>query len=89
MIVLQLIISFHLILASMSSEKSYKVFVYGTLKRGEPNHNWFARDESGHYKFICNAKTIEKYPLVIATKYNIPFLLYSPGNDYRKVNLKI
>lgn len=59
--------------------KMYKVFVYGTLKKGEPNYGWFNRHEGGQYKLICEAKTVEKYPLIIATQYNIPFLLYSPG----------
>lgn len=57
----------------------HTVFVYGTLKQGEPNHNWFSKHEGAYYKFICNAQTEEKYPLIIGTKYNIPFLLYSPG----------
>lgn len=57
----------------------HKVFVYGTLKRGEPNHNWFSKDSTGHYRLICEAKTVDKYPLIIGTEYNIPFLLYSPG----------
>lgn len=61
------------------SDKLHKVFVYGTLKRGEPNHGWFSKHENGYHKFLCNAKTVEKYPLIIGTKYNIPFLLYSPG----------
>lgn len=56
-----------------------KVFVYGTLKRGEPNHGWFEKHESGKFKLVCEAKTVEQYPLIIATNYNIPFLLYSPG----------
>ncbi|XP_063908247.1 putative gamma-glutamylcyclotransferase CG2811 isoform X2 [Zophobas morio] len=57
----------------------HKVFVYGTLKRGEPNHGWFSKDAGGYFKFMGEAKTVEKYPLIIGTKYNIPFLLYSPG----------
>lgn len=57
----------------------HKVFVYGTLKRGEPNHNWFSKNTEGYYKFLYDAKTKEKFPLIIATKYNIPFILYSPG----------
>lgn len=55
------------------------VFVYGTLKKGEPNHHWFAKSTEGISNFIGAAKTIRKYPLIIATKYNIPFLLHKPG----------
>ena len=33
-------------------------------------------DESnGKAQFICTAKTVEKFPLVIASKYNIPYLI--------------
>lgn len=59
-----------------------RVFVYGTLKRGEPNHHWFGKATDGICKFISEAQTIKKYPLIIATKYNIPFLLHRPGNMY-------
>lgn len=57
----------------------HKVFVYGTLKKGEPNHSWFSKEKSGNFRFIGEAKTVEKYPLIIATEFNIPFLLHSPG----------
>lgn len=56
-----------------------KVFVYGTLKSGEPNHHWLTDLENGHASFVGAGKTIAKYPLVIASKYNIPFLLDVPG----------
>ncbi|XP_053963872.1 putative gamma-glutamylcyclotransferase CG2811 isoform X1 [Anastrepha ludens] len=56
-----------------------KVFVYGTLKRGEPNHHWLTRTENGHSRFVCEARTVQKFPLVIGTRYNIPFLLNKPG----------
>uniref|UniRef100_A0A034VRP7 Gamma-glutamylcyclotransferase family protein n=1 Tax=Bactrocera dorsalis TaxID=27457 RepID=A0A034VRP7_BACDO len=56
-----------------------KVFVYGTLKRGEPNHHWLTRPENGHSRFLCEAQTVVKFPLVIGTRYNIPFLLNKPG----------
>ncbi|XP_056638636.1 putative gamma-glutamylcyclotransferase CG2811 isoform X1 [Diorhabda sublineata] len=60
----------------------HRVFVYGTLKRNEPNHSWFSKNTEGYYKFIGEAKTVEKLPLIIATEYNIPFILKSPGNGY-------
>lgn len=68
---------FFILDATMSNY--FNVFVYGTLKSGEPNHHWFSKGD-GHFKLLCNAQTTEKYPLIIATDYNIPFLLYSPGN---------
>ena len=53
------------------------VFLYGTLKTGEANHNLLL------LKGQCSLKgkgiTVEKYPLVVATRYNGPFLLYKPG----------
>lgn len=58
----------------------HKVFVYGTLKRNEPNHHWLTDPNNGNGKFVNKGETKTKYPLIIATKYNIPFLLYSPGN---------
>ncbi|CAD7014963.1 putative gamma-glutamylcyclotransferase CG2811 isoform X1 [Ceratitis capitata] len=56
-----------------------KVFVYGTLKRGEPNHYWLTNSENGFSRFLCEARTVQKFPLVIGTRYNIPFLLNKPG----------
>uniref|UniRef100_A0A023F7A0 Gamma-glutamylcyclotransferase family protein n=1 Tax=Triatoma infestans TaxID=30076 RepID=A0A023F7A0_TRIIF len=59
-----------------------KLFVYGTLKKGEPNHHCF-KSENGFSRFIGNGATVKKYPLVIASKYNIPFLIDSPGQGYK------
>ncbi|XP_015121544.1 putative gamma-glutamylcyclotransferase CG2811 [Diachasma alloeum] len=56
-----------------------RVFVYGTLKRGQPNHELLTSSSNGYAKFIGIGKTLYKYPLVIASKYNIPFLLKQPG----------
>ena len=56
------------------------VFVYGTLKRGEPNHHWLTDAANGNGRFIGRAVTSELFPLVVASRYNIPFLLNSPGS---------
>ncbi|ULT99238.1 hypothetical protein L3Y34_000523 [Caenorhabditis briggsae] len=55
------------------------VFVYGTLKSGEPNHKTLA-ETGGEYRFISSGTTMEKFPLVVGTKFNIPFLLDDAGN---------
>lgn len=55
-----------------------KVFVYGTLKTGEPNHHVMSETD-GEYSFISKATTQDKFPLVVGTKYNIPFLLDQAG----------
>ncbi|XP_044745260.1 putative gamma-glutamylcyclotransferase CG2811 isoform X2 [Coccinella septempunctata] len=60
----------------------HKVFVYGTLKTGEPNHHVFANNVDGCYKLLCKAVTSQKYPLILGTKFNIPFLLQKPGTGY-------
>ncbi|XP_073986174.1 putative gamma-glutamylcyclotransferase CG2811 isoform X2 [Rhodnius prolixus] len=59
-----------------------RLFVYGTLKKGEPNHHWL-RPQNGFAKFVDNGTTVKKYPLIIATKYNIPFLIDAPGQGYK------
>lgn len=62
-----------------SSLQKYRVFVYGTLKRGQPNHYLMKDATNGEAKFISTAKTTTKFPLIIATRYNIPFLLDYPS----------
>ncbi|XP_045481657.1 putative gamma-glutamylcyclotransferase CG2811 isoform X2 [Harmonia axyridis] len=66
----------------MKMDVYHKVFVYGTLKTGEPNHHVFKGNMEGRYKLLCDAATVEKYPLIIGTKYNIPFLLQEPGTGH-------
>lgn len=56
-----------------------KLFVYGTLKSGEANHNILQNSTNGVAKYWCKATTTKKMPLVIGTRYNIPFLLNKPG----------
>ncbi|XP_075994073.1 gamma-glutamylaminecyclotransferase-like [Genypterus blacodes] len=55
------------------------VFVYGTLKKGQPNHYRLFDKANGEAEFLASASTSEKFPLVIAGEYNIPFLLNLPG----------
>jgi len=54
-------------------------FVYGTLKRGEPNHHWLTDTTNGSATFIGTGVIQNKYPLVIASRYNIPFLVDKEG----------
>ncbi|KAG8194719.1 hypothetical protein JTE90_026370 [Oedothorax gibbosus] len=60
-----------------SEECEHLIFTYGTLKRGEPNHGIIT--DSGQATFVGLARTIQKWPMVIASRYNIPYLLYSEG----------
>lgn len=58
-----------------------KIFVYGTLKQGFPN-NYHFQDSNPHgiARFICKAKTAEKYALIKDTeRWNLPFLLNHKG----------
>ncbi|EDW02535.1 GH22048 [Drosophila grimshawi] len=59
-----------------------KLFVYGALKYGQPGNSILASTGNGYAKFWCRATTTQKLPLVIATRYNIPFLLNKPGIGY-------
>ncbi|XP_031414697.1 gamma-glutamylaminecyclotransferase-like isoform X2 [Clupea harengus] len=56
-----------------------QIFVYGTLKKGQPNYSRMLDPVNGKASFCGRASTIDKFPLVIAGKYNIPFLLNIPG----------
>jgi len=55
------------------------VFVYGTLKQNQPNNYHLNDTKNGCAVFRSVAVTVNKYPLVISTKYNIPFLLQNEG----------
>ncbi|XP_059541026.1 gamma-glutamylaminecyclotransferase isoform X2 [Myotis daubentonii] len=59
------------------------VFVYGTLKRGQPNHKVLLDATNGSATFRSRGRTVEPYPLVIAGERNIPRLLNLPGRGYR------
>lgn len=55
------------------------VFVYGTLKRGQPNHALLRDTAIGHASLLSPAHTRECHPLVVSSRYNLPFLLPVPG----------
>lgn len=56
-----------------------KIFVYGTLKSGQPNSKLFDNTKEGRFEFLGVGVTVEKYPLVIASPFNIPFMLPVEG----------
>ena len=57
----------------------YTVFVYGTLKRGYPNaHVGMLRAA-----FCYEARTVERYPLVVGGKWFIPNLINEPGQGHQ------
>lgn len=60
----------------MTHKSNHLVFVYGTLKKGEHNHYLI---EEGTATFLGTAKTVKKWPLIIASRYNIPYILHSEG----------
>ncbi|XP_010219607.1 PREDICTED: gamma-glutamylaminecyclotransferase isoform X2 [Tinamus guttatus] len=60
-----------------------RVFVYGTLKQGQPNYGHMLNTAKGIAKFQGRGRTVERYPLVIAGKYNIPYMLNMPGTGHR------
>ena len=76
--------AFRLVVSVMSrsnlcSARNMLVFVYGTLKSGQPNHNLIKEETRGTCVSVGTAVTREKYPLVVASRYNVPYLLYKPG----------
>ena len=60
-------------------EQESLLFVYGTLKMGQPNEPVMLDTRSGRATLIGKAITAEKWPLVIASRYNVPYLLNVPG----------
>lgn len=49
----------------MATSLLFKVFVYGTLKRGEPNFHVLSTPQNGFSQFLSEGQTTKKYPLVI------------------------
>ena len=54
------------------------VFVYGTLKKGFPNHaHYMASSE-----FLGRYQTLEKYPLILFGRRFVPGMLDRPGDGH-------
>lgn len=66
----------------MCASIKYLLFVYGTLKKGQPNYRHMLDTISGCAEYVSEATTDQKFPLVIGSKYNIPFLLNFPGTGH-------
>lgn len=55
------------------------IFIYGTLKRGEPNH-WLIKKLRKHVTFLSEGSSKELYPLVTDPKTsNVPILIDCRG----------
>lgn len=57
------------------------IFVYGTLKRNEPNHHLMIERNA---QFISEGSTVKIWPLIVTTERNVPYLLDT--NKVGKVN---
>ena len=49
----------------------WRVFVYGTLKNGQPNHHWLSTPDNGYQTFLGQAASVNKFPLVVASRYEL------------------
>ena len=65
-----------------------KVFVYGTLKEGYPNHHYLKDNKIGKVTFLHEASTKDRYPLVTSPKEGyLPYLLDDKGKGYVSFSL--
>ena len=60
------------------TEPTHRVFVYGTLKRGFPNHRYLAGAT-----FLGNAVMSDAYPLVVGGTWFTPYLIPEKGVGHR------
>ena len=58
----------------------HSIFVYGTLKRGFPNHGLM-----DGARFIGEAMTVERYPMVVQGRHFSPVIMPEPGSGHRIV----
>jgi gamma-glutamylaminecyclotransferase len=53
----------------------HRIFVYGTLKKGFPNHDRYMQSAEK----LGNCRTAENYPLVLIGKRYVPCMINAPG----------
>lgn len=66
-------------MVSHQTKQLFKVFVYGTLKKGESNHMVLSSNSNGFAEYACDGITSVKFPLIIGTRRHVPFLLNVPN----------
>ena len=64
----------------------HRIFVYGTLKRGQPNYYLIENSSNGVAKYVGEGRTVAKWPLVVYTRYTIPYMLNIPGSGNVSIN---
>ncbi|KAK2160061.1 hypothetical protein LSH36_141g08012 [Paralvinella palmiformis] len=65
------------------------LFIYGTLKNGQQNHYHLLNPENGKSTFIAKGRTETAYPLIVATEWKIPFLLFAAEKGTIEFNVLI
>ena len=63
----------------MSGNLLYDIFVYGTLKKGQPYHYVLQDTSNGEATYFGEAVTKHPLPLVVASTVNDPYLLPLEG----------
>ena len=56
----------------------HHLFVYGTLKKGFPNHDHYMASA----RELGNYQTIGKYPLVLCGPRYVPCMIFRPGDGH-------
>jgi gamma-glutamylaminecyclotransferase len=57
-----------------------RIFVFGSLKNGQPNFWRMTDPDSGLANFVSGGQTADTYPMVINPAWNLPCLLNIPGS---------
>ena len=70
-------------------ETKHHVFVYGTLKTGQPNSTHVMNNtDLGKATLLGRARSVDNYPMIIANRFNTPYVLYEKGKGKVRVSFK-